>query len=96
MLAPLVAELGLAGGDSVAVLVNGLGRTPKEELYVLYRRVQTVLSAGGTTIALNWIGEFATSMEMAGASISLIRLDDELRRLLAAPARTPFFEQHQR
>lgn len=96
MLAPLVAELGLAGGDSVAVLVNGLGGTPKEELYVLYRRVQTVLSAGGTTIALNWIGEFATSMEMAGASISLIRLDDELRRLLAAPARTPFFEQHQR
>lgn len=96
MLAPLLAELGLARGDSVGVLVNGLGGTPKEELYVLYRRLHGVLTAQGNPIALSWVGEFATSMEMAGASISLIRLDDELRRLLAAPVCTPFFEQRQR
>ena len=96
MLEPLLAELNLARGDSVAVLVNGLGGTPKEELYVLYRRLHSLLAAQGVTTPLNWIGEFATSMEMAGASLSLMRLDDELTRLLAAPARTPFFEQHQR
>ena len=96
MLAPIQAELGLARGDSVAILVNGLGGTPREELYVLYRRVHAVLSAQGVATVLNWVGEFATSMEMAGASISIIRLDDELTRLLAAPARTPFFEQYQR
>ena len=96
MLAPILAELNLARGDSVAVLVNGLGGTPKEELYVLYRRLHSALAAQGVSTPLTWVGEFATSMEMAGASLSLMRLDDELTRLLAAPARTPFFEQHQR
>ncbi|MBB4124661.1 dihydroxyacetone kinase subunit DhaK [Martelella radicis] len=76
---------------NVAVLVNGLGGTPREELYILYRRVAERLSERGITAKHVFIGEYATAMEMAGASISLIKLDDELDRLIAAPANTPFF-----
>lgn len=96
MLGPILAELAPVKGDRVAVLVNGLGGTPREELYILYRRLHSSLSERGLTVSLNWIGEYATAMEMAGASISICKLDDELARLLAAPVRTPFLEQHQR
>ncbi|KKC32325.1 dihydroxyacetone kinase subunit DhaK [Devosia psychrophila] len=78
--------------DEVAVLVNGLGGTPMEELYILFRRVSQVLQQRNVTVKYVWIGEFATSMEMAGASISILHLDNELDRLVAAPARTPFFQ----
>jgi dihydroxyacetone kinase-like protein len=93
LLAAIAADVDLAQGDDVAVLVNGLGATPKEELYLLYRGVAARLKAMGVTVRRPWIGEFATSMEMAGASLSVLRLDDELWRLLSAPARTPFYEQ---
>jgi dihydroxyacetone kinase-like protein len=93
LLGAIVADLDLADGDRVAVLVNGLGATPKEELYILYRRISEKLVDMGVTVVRPWIGEFATSMEMAGASLSVLRLDDELIRLLSAPARTPFYEQ---
>lgn len=93
LLAPILADLGLAGGDEVAVLVNGLGATPKEELYILYNRISKVLSQKGIAIYRPYIGEFATSMEMAGASISLLKLDDELKMLLDEPVNTPFFAQ---
>lgn len=79
--------------DEVSVLINGLGATPKEELYVVYRKVAKILKAEGIKIYHPYIGEFATSMEMAGISISLLRLDDELKNLLKKPAYTPFFEQ---
>lgn len=87
----IATDLGLAGGDRVAALVNGLGATPKEELYILYRRVHQLLVGRGIGIERVWLGEFATSLEMTGASISLLRLDDELVRLLDAPARSPFW-----
>lgn len=87
----LVLDLGLGAGDRVAALVNGLGATPKEELYILYRRVHHRLAEQGVGVDRVWIGEFATSLEMAGASLSLLRLDDELVRLLDAPARSPFW-----
>jgi len=93
LLTPIVEDLGLARGDDVAVLVNGLGATPKEELYILYRSVAARLAGLGVRVRRPWIGEFATSMEMSGASLSVLRLDDELWRLLSAPARTPFYEQ---
>ncbi|WP_101946963.1 dihydroxyacetone kinase subunit DhaK [Mycobacterium sp. 3519A] len=89
----LVDDLGLTSGDRVAVLVNGLGATPLEELYILYRRTHQVLSELGIAIAKNYVGEFATSLEMAGASISLLALNDERLALLNAPASSPFFEQ---
>jgi dihydroxyacetone kinase len=85
----LLGDLVLDDGSEVAVLVNGLGATPKEELYILYRSVHTALEHRGIGIRTAWVGEFATSLEMAGASISIMRLDDELERLLGAPAHSP-------
>ena len=89
----VLADLPYRRGDEVGVLVNGLGATPKEELYILYRSVARILDAEGVRVHRVWVGEYATSLEMAGASLTLIRLDDELRRLLDAPAETPFFVQ---
>lgn len=87
----LVADLGIGAGDRVAVLVNGMGATPLEELYLLYRRVHQLLAEQGISIHKNYVGEYATSLEMAGASISLLALNDERLALLNAPARSPFF-----
>jgi len=64
-------------------------------LYIAYRHVDTILKNKGVKVFHVYVGEFATSMEMAGFSLSLCKLDEELRRLLARPARTPFFEQVQ-
>jgi dihydroxyacetone kinase-like protein len=89
----LVADLGIGEGDRVAVLVNGMGATPLEELYLLYRRVHGLLAERGVTVAKNYIGEYATSLEMAGASISLLALDDARLELLNAPAQSPFFRE---
>jgi phosphoenolpyruvate---glycerone phosphotransferase subunit DhaK len=93
LLAATADDLGLAGGDRVAVLVNGLGATPLEELYILYRRVHAGLRARGVTVHRPFIGEYATSLEMAGASLTIMRLTDQLTELLEAPASSPFFRQ---
>lgn len=82
-------------GDEVAVLVNGLGATPQEELYIVYRKVDELLRKKGITVFHTYVGEFATSMEMAGMSLTIMKLDDELKRLLSAPAYSPFFAQPQ-
>jgi phosphoenolpyruvate---glycerone phosphotransferase subunit DhaK len=95
MMAPVLADLPYSAGDRVAVLINGLGATPLEELYLIYRKVGLVLKEKKISVFKVYVGEFATSLEMAGASISLLKLDDELQKLLAKPARTPFFEQVQ-
>jgi len=95
MMEPVLKDLPFSSGDKVAVLINGLGATPKEEMYVLYRKVGLILKEKKISVYHVYVGEFATSLEMAGASISLLKLDDELARLLAKPARTPFFEQVQ-
>lgn len=87
----LIADLGLTKGDRVAVLVNGLGATPLEELYLLYRKTHHMLTAMGVDVVKNYVGEYATSLEMAGASISILELNDERLALLEAPARSPFF-----
>ncbi|MHB1132669.1 MAG: dihydroxyacetone kinase subunit DhaK [Chloroflexota bacterium] len=90
----ILTDLPFGRGDEVAVLVNGLGATPKEELYILFRRLKSILDAEGITIYRPYIGEFATSLEMAGASISLLKLDGDLKRWLDAPAESPFFLQN--
>jgi len=89
----LIPDLDLVAGDQVAVLVNGLGATPLEELYVLYRRIHETLTEAGVEIAKNYVGEYATSLEMAGASISLLKLNQDRLELLNAPARSPFFSE---
>ncbi len=93
MLSPILADLPFVAGDQVAVLINGLGATPLEEQYVIYRRVAQVLKQKGIEVYHTYVGEYATSMEMAGASISLLRLDEELKQYISAPADTPFFKQ---
>ena len=92
MMAKIFAETDYKRGDQVAVLMNGLGGTPLEELYIMFRRVGQLMDERGVTIRHVWLGEFATSMEMAGASISVLHLDDELEPLVAAAADTPFFK----
>ncbi|MBV8280206.1 MAG: dihydroxyacetone kinase subunit DhaK, partial [Verrucomicrobia bacterium] len=71
----------------------GLGATPPEELYIIYRKVHQILSSLQVRIYRPYIGEYATSLEMAGCSITLFKLDDELKPLLDAPASSPFFLQ---
>jgi len=93
MVSNLLPDLPFESGDEVAVLVNSLGATPPEELFILYRRIQHLLTDAGLSIYKPFIGEYATSMEMAGASLSLLRLNDELKRLLDAPAYSPFLPQ---
>ncbi|MDE3147848.1 MAG: dihydroxyacetone kinase subunit DhaK [Acidobacteriota bacterium] len=93
VLSAILDDMPCAKGDTVSVLINGLGATPLEELYVLYRRVDENLRNLGVNIHRAYVGEFATSMEMAGASISLLKLDAELIELLDQSAHTPFFSQ---
>ncbi|WP_077002981.1 dihydroxyacetone kinase subunit DhaK [Variovorax sp. KK3] len=91
MLSHLLPELDLARGDRVAVLVNSLGATPAEELYIVYRRVAAVLAERGVTVVRPLVGRYATSMEMTGASLSVMKLDAELEALWNAPADCPFW-----
>jgi dihydroxyacetone kinase len=93
LISAILADLPLASGDRVAVMINGLGATPAEELYLIYRRVHAALKAQGVAVHRPYIGEYATSLEMAGASVTVMRLDDELTELLDAPASSPFFRQ---
>lgn len=93
LLDAIVADLDLVRGDRTSVLMNGLGATPQEELYVMFRRVAQRFGELGIDVHRTYVGEFATSLEMAGASISVLRLDDELTELLDRPADTPFFTQ---
>lgn len=89
LMEPIVQELDLKSGDRVAVLVNGLGATTQLELFLVYRRVQQILQARGILIHANWVGNYTTSLEMAGASITLLKLDDRLAQLLDHPCHTP-------
>jgi len=89
----LLKDMPIPQGDEVALLINGLGATSLEELYILSGAVSSLLQEKGIRIYRTFVGEFATSMEMAGASISLFHLDEELKALLDAPAHTPFYTQ---
>lgn len=95
MLSKILDDMPYQPGDEVAVLINGLGATPLEEQYIVFRRVQQILQAKQIAIFHTYVGEYATAMEMAGFSISLLKVDDELKRLLKATADTPFFKQFQ-
>ena len=86
-------DMPLAEGDEVAVLINGLGATSSEELYILAHSVRKLLDAKGVKTYKTVVGEYATSMEMAGASISIEKLDDELKGYLDYPVNTPFICQ---
>lgn len=86
LLGAVVPDLPFNSGDRVALMINGLGGTPISELYLLYGIAAEKLQGQGITIARSYVGEYCTSLEMAGASLTLVRLDDEIERLLEAPA----------
>ncbi|MDR3494454.1 MAG: dihydroxyacetone kinase subunit DhaK, partial [Ancalomicrobiaceae bacterium] len=88
----IFAEMQPSPGDRVAVLVNSFGATPAMELYIIYRRVEQRLSAHGLVVETNWIGPYCTSLDMAGASITVMRLDDELSQLLRHPCDAAYFK----
>jgi dihydroxyacetone kinase len=89
----IAQDLALRDGEQVAVMVNGLGATPLEELYLLFRRVHRRLGEIGVSVYRPYIGEYATSLEMAGASLTIMRVDGEFIEYLDAPASSPFFRQ---
>ena len=93
LLSAVFDDLPFRSGDRVAVLVNGLGGTPLMELYILNRSVAALCRERGLTVAKTYVGNFMTSLEMAGASVSLLRLDPELESLLADPSGAPAFRQ---
>jgi dihydroxyacetone kinase len=93
MLDRILPDLPFSSGDAAAVLVNSLGATAPEELYILYNKASQILGDRGIKVHRAFIGEYATSMEMSGASISICKLDDELISLLDAPAYSPFLSQ---
>jgi dihydroxyacetone kinase-like protein len=86
---PVIEDLGLTGGERVLVMVNSMGGTPLAELYVVFRRVAQLLDEGGVQIVRSLVGPYITSLEMQGASVTILRLDEELTRLWDAPVHTP-------
>ena len=89
LLDPMLGDLDFAGGDGVIAFVNGMGGTPLIELYLMYHEVVTILDKAGVRVARSLVGSYITSLEMAGCSVTLLRVDDELLRLWDAPVRTP-------
>jgi len=89
----ILKDMPLAKGDEVALLINGLGATSIEELYILNGSVRKQLEARNVRVYRSWTGEYATSMEMMGASISICKVDDELRGYFDYPIDTPLMSQ---
>ncbi|WP_224269112.1 dihydroxyacetone kinase subunit DhaK [Haloprofundus salinisoli] len=82
-------DIEIEDGDEVATIVNGMGGTPLSELYIVNRRLQQILDDRGVETWDAWVGDYMTSLDMMGCSVTVLRLDDELKELLGAPADTP-------
>jgi dihydroxyacetone kinase-like protein len=86
---PVLADLPFSSGDAVIAFVNGLGASPLLELYLMYGEVAEILDAHGIRVARSLVGSYMTSLDMAGCSVTLLKVDDELVRLWDAPVNTP-------
>jgi phosphoenolpyruvate---glycerone phosphotransferase subunit DhaK len=93
LLNTIFADMPLDKGSEVAVLVNGLGSTPKMELYIMFRRVEQVLKEKGISIYRSYVGDYITSLEMGGCSITITKLDEELKKMIDHPVDCPMFVQ---
>ena len=93
MVEEVIKDLPFESGDEVAVLINGLGGTPQLELYICYRRLRQILDQKKIKIVKPFVGQFFTALEMAGFSVTLMKLDEEVKALLSAPADTPCYKQ---
>lgn len=89
LLTPILSDLPFVSGDEVLLFVNGMGGTPMIELYIVYRKAAEILAKAGIKVTRNLVGSFITSLEMAGTSITLLKLDSQLATLWDAPVKTP-------
>ncbi|QGH36370.1 dihydroxyacetone kinase subunit DhaK [Gracilibacillus salitolerans] len=89
----ILNDITISKGDKVAVLINGLGSTTKMELYIIFRRVEQILTEKGIGIYRSFVGNYSTSLEMGGCSVTFTKLDDELMKLIDAEADCPMYAQ---
>lgn len=89
----ILADMPVDNGERVAVLVNGLGSTTQMELYIMFRKVEQILSEKGIEIHRSYVGSYSTSLEMGGCSVTIIKLDDELSEFIDHPADCPMYAQ---
>jgi phosphoenolpyruvate---glycerone phosphotransferase subunit DhaK len=89
LMEPIISDLPYRSGDEVLLFVNGLGGTPLIELYIVYRKAAEIARKAGLKITRNFVGSYITSLEMAGTSITLLKLDAQLTKLWDAPVHTP-------
>jgi len=89
LLEPVLGDLDFTGSDGVLAFVNGMGATPMLELYLMYAEVTRILERSGVTVVRSLVGPYMTSLDMAGCSVTLLKMDDDLVRLWDAPVRTP-------
>lgn len=89
----ILADIEAPAGRAVALLVNGLGATATLDQYILYRGARRALEAADVRVVRSFVGEYITSLEMAGASVTVMLLDDEISALLDAPAHAPAFRR---
>ena len=87
----LLSDIDLNKGDKVSILINSLGATPHEELFIVADKFNNILNDNGIINSKSYVGRYATSMEMAGMSITILKLDDELEKLLLEEANCPFW-----
>jgi dihydroxyacetone kinase-like protein len=86
---PILSDLDFTAGSGVIAFVNGMGATPLIELYLMYGEVAAILEKAGVTVVRSLVGPYITSLDMAGCSVTLLAVDDELVQLWDAPVRTP-------
>lgn len=89
LMEPIITDIPYKPGDEVLMFVNGMGGTPLIELYILYRKAHEIASKHGLKVVRNLVGPYITSLEMAGTSITLLKLDDDMKKLWDAPVKTP-------
>jgi dihydroxyacetone kinase-like protein len=89
LIEPIISDLPYRSGDNVLLFVNGLGGTPQIELYIVFRKAAEIAKKAGLKITRHFIGSYITSLEMAGTSITMLKLDDQLTQLWDAPVLTP-------
>ncbi len=89
----ILADMPIEKGEKVAVLVNGLGSTTRMELYIMFRRVEQILSEKGIEIHRSYVGDYSTSLEMGGASVTILKLDEELAEFVDHAADCPMYVQ---
>lgn len=92
LLKKILSDMPVGEGEEVAVMINGCGATPLMELYILFNDIAAFLEEKGILIFKSYVGEYMTSLEMAGAAVSILKVDDELKELLSAKAVTPAFK----